>query len=487
MMPEFLRQRRYNSRYFTIVIAMLSILVIVVYSSCEKAETVADQYEKYIDSAEEVWGFQGSWLLAKGDSILAQGSRGMANLDANRPNTPETKFMIGSLTKSFTAIATMQLVEKGLIDLDKTISDYLSDYPTETGNEITVHHLLCHRSGIPDPLRNREFIARMGSPIEPAEIVSFFKDQPLDFQPGEKYEYSSANYVLLGLIIEAVSGQAWEDYIEVNICGTCGMLNTAVFKGYADREDVALGHSWSEHGGGLSILPVIHPSFGYSAGALTSTVGDLFKLNLGLYSGSLLSPESIELMLTPHSPTYGYGWYVDDFGGHSLTGHGGGVPGISSLIQRWVDDSVCVVVLCNRSGLKTHTIANALAAIALDENVDMPVIKKPIDVKGDALTEYEGKYVRQSGEHVVISILNGVLNSQVSDGRPYQLLPESTDKFFLNHDMMTTITFIRDSTNTVNSYILAQAFERDTAILIERGHIITPSDSVISSFKREIL
>lgn len=441
---------------------MVAFVLFVMQVSCGEQDVSSDEFEEYMDSASLVWEFKGTYLASKGDSILARGARGMADLTAQRENVPETKFLIGSTTKPFTAIAILQLAERGLIELNSPISDYLPDYSKEAGERVTIHHLLSHRSGIPDVLTNREFFARVGEPMAPAEIVEFFENQPLNFDPGERYEYSSSNYVLLGLIIEQVTGETWADYIDENILKPCGMTNTGVFYDYPNRDDFALGYT-SDKSGATVRAPFIHPSCGYAAGALASNVDDLFRLNLALYDGTLLGEEMLDSMLTPHSPTYGYGWMIDEFGGHRLTAHGGSAPGYASIVQRWVDDSVFVVVLCNSNAVRAHTIANGLAGLALGEEVDMPVQKSPIITGREELEEYEGKYVRRSGEYLYIELIGGNLTSRFGDGTPLSILPEAEDRFYFGHDPMTTLTFIRDSAGDITAHVLTQAFEKDTA------------------------
>ena len=169
-----IRPRR---RLFTAgIVACISIVTVLSsLVSCEKSPAQVSEYEAYLDKAADIWHFQGTYLVAKGDSVVARGGRGYANIAEERANTPETQFLLGSLTKSFTAIATLQLVEQGRIDLNRNLAEYIDVYPQADTNEITVHDLLSHRSGIPDVLRNPEFARRMNDTLTLAEIVSYFR------------------------------------------------------------------------------------------------------------------------------------------------------------------------------------------------------------------------------------------------------------------------------------------------------------------------
>ncbi len=430
--------------------------------SCRSIESDTAEYDRYVDRAADIWQFQGSYLVARGDSIVVRGSRGPASVTENRLNAPATGFLIGSMTKSFTAVAVLQLAEQGLIDLDENITAYISDYPTTEENPITVHDLLCHRSGIPDVVNNREFVARLGDSLAPREIVAYFRDQPLDFRPGTRYAYSSSNYILLGLIIEATSGLPWEDYIQRYICRPAGLENTGVFYDYSVRDDFARGYI-PDMTGSLMLGPTIHPSIGYAAGALASTVDDLYRFNLALSDTTLLTPYSVEQMLTPHSPTYGYGWLVDDFGGHRLAAHGGGVPGFVSIMQRWLDDSVFVVVLSNNVAVPAHAVANGLAAIALGEPYELPRKKNPIPMTTQQLREYEGDYKLGDGEYRHVRVGEGKLLARRSSGPALELLPEDTDRFYFARDHHTTLAFLRDPNGSVIGHVIGQAFDQDTA------------------------
>lgn len=415
--------------------------------------------------AGDIWQFQGAFLVARGDSILVSGGCGFANKETNRRNNRTTNFLIGSLTKPFTAIAIMQLMEKGLVDPEKPLSTYLPGYPHDVADIVTIHDLLAHRSGIPDVVSVPDFAVKAHNPITPSEIVDLFGGLPLDFEPGQQFAYSSSNYVLLGMIIEAVTGMTWEEYIESSICRPLDMQNTRVYYDYSERADFAKGYTPGSDGY-LVEAGIIHPSRGYAAGSLASTVDDLFKLHRALYNTAFLSAGSVASMFTPHSPAYGYGWIVDDFGGHKLTAHGGSVPGYVSIMQRWVYDSVCVIVLSNNVMAPVHTIANALAAIALDESYEMPMVKKPTQIATRKFVEYEGRYKLSSGEYRQIELHADGLFARRSSGVPYPVLPEGADKFYFAHDHMTTLSFIRDDSYHVVAHILTQAFDSDTAWLV---------------------
>ncbi|NIS15954.1 MAG: serine hydrolase [Aliifodinibius sp.] len=416
--------------------------------------------------AENVWGFMGTVLIAQGDSVLFRHGYGFANIAKKQPMTPEKKFLIGSITKSFTAIAIMQLWEKGKLDMDKTISEYLLEYPSDIANKITIHHLLSHQSGIPDFISIPGFQERAREKISTDELIAYFENLPLLFNPGERYTYSSSNYILLGKIIENVTGQEWAEYVKLNICEPAYMQNTGVYYDYDVRDDFAVGYNITSDGD-TSEAWIVHPSCGYAAGGLASNIDDLYSLHKALYGSDILSQELIDSMLTSQTPFYGYGWLIDELAEHKLTAHGGGTPGFTSMFQRWIDDSVCVIVLSNNAIAPAHAIATGLAAIIFEEEYELPSIKEPMMISVNDAKEYEGVYQIDSVDYRIIEIEAEQLFAKRKDNMPMMIWPESKDKFYFDQDHMTTITFHRNDSGKIISHVIKQNFISDTAWLVK--------------------
>ena len=290
--------------------------------------------------------FSGSVLIARGGDVLLTKSYGMADFANEVPNTPRTRFPIGQMTRAFTATAIMQLHEKGLLSVDDPISKHMPDYPR--GDEITIHHLLSDTSGI----RSMGLVAIVessGPGATPEEVVVGFRDKPLRSPPGEKHHRTNLGFVLLSYLIERVSGQPYEEYIEESIFGPLGMANTGykgapgasevVALGYeSTRLDKASDHDWS-------------PAHG--AGALYSTVEDLFLWDQGLYGGEVLSNESLELMFSPHAEWYdsnydvGYGWEIPRLAMRKLVRSFFFHEGFQMDLRRYYENNVVVIVLSN--------------------------------------------------------------------------------------------------------------------------------------------
>lgn len=447
----------------------LSLLVLfpasVSLASADNGDSIRAQLAQYMNQAVTDEHFQGSVLVARGDEVLLIGGWGKADVDKGVENTSSTKFLIGSITKPFTAIAILQLNEKGLLELSDPISKYSSRIPAKIANDITIHHLLSHTSGLPDYVAMPAFQERAEKPITPDEIIDTFKDLPLRFKPGARFEYSSSGYVLLGQVIEKVTGQRYEDYIKENILAPLRMNNTGVFYDYATRKDFAVGYEVGNSG--LIRSRIIHVSAGYSAGALGSTVEDLYLLDRALHGNGLLNRESIKKMLTPHTAGYGYGWSIGAIEGHLMTGHGGGTPGFITMFQRWVDDDLCVIVLCNNVSVSDYDIAVDLAALALgkpsgfqDQLNSASEAKsnnvQKVDVPETVLKKYAGVYqIDPPGFKIEITLREGVLYAEALGNPAIEMIPISNDEFSLR-GLTAKILFRTRRDGLVNSLLFTQ-------------------------------
>jgi len=295
--------------------------------------------------------FSGSVLVAKGDYILATNAVGLADREHDVPNTLDTQFNLGSMNKMFTAVAIMQLVEQGKIGLNNTVSDYISDYPNrDVAEKVTIHHLLTHTSGMGDFFYE---IALQNSWRNHSEVIDYlplFVDDPLLFEPGTQSSYSNAGYIVLGLIIEKVSGQSYFDYIRDNIFIPCEMFSSTYLESERTGAKVAIGYT--SEGISNDDMRLLN---GCPAGGGYSTVYDLYNFSRALLAGELLSREYLEIMFKPRSSfpelgvneTYCYGLMSRGYGQERMIGHGGGSPGVSSACFFFPDTGYFVIVLTN--------------------------------------------------------------------------------------------------------------------------------------------
>jgi CubicO group peptidase (beta-lactamase class C family) len=406
--------------------------------------------------------FSGSVLIAKdGKTLLCKGY-GMANYEHDVPNTPQTIFRIASLGKQFTAMAIMQLQEQGLLSVDDTLSKYIPDYPN--GDKITIHHLLTHTSGIPKNSPNFKQEKIKSHTLETR--IALFKDLPLDSQPGEKYNYTNSGYILLGYIIEKVSGKKYETVLKENIFAPLNMISSGYDKARFIIKNQASGYSID--GNGLINADYTDSSFRAGAGALYSTVEDLYLWDQALYSEKLLPKKSLATIFTAHvkqnkdnlnSSSYGYGWEIGKKNNRNVIEHSGEMDGFTADIKRYPDDGVCIIVLSNCDYLyvlqpNVTKITKGLAAIIFGEKYELP--KKRIAVNPEIYDQYVGKYKFKEDFFLTVTKENNKLISQVTGQEKLEVYPESETEFFNNVMIDGKISFIKDETGKITKLILHQ-------------------------------
>jgi D-alanyl-D-alanine carboxypeptidase len=315
--------------------------------------TWVDDFTAFMESDE---GFSGAMLVAYNEEILWEAAFELADQSQNIPNQTDTLFNLGSMNKMFTAVAIMQLVEQGKLSLENRIGDVLPDYPnTKVAEVVTIHHLLTHTSGLGDVF-TEEFAANPHQYRTNADFLSLFVNEPLLFEPGEEFSYSNAGFVVLGQVIEQVSGLSYYDYIQQNIFDPSGMVNTGSFEVDANVPGLATGYTTRDFfGNNTGILisnTALLPGRGFAAGGGYSTVKDLLHFRNALLGFELLSPESTELLLAGKArmgeyTLYAYGFMDRLVAGERVVGHTGGCPGVCSFLYMYPETGYTIIVLSN--------------------------------------------------------------------------------------------------------------------------------------------
>jgi CubicO group peptidase (beta-lactamase class C family) len=314
--------------------------------------------------------FSGTVLVARGGEVVYAEAFGEANKDHGVANTLETNYNIGSIGKTFTGVAIMQLVEQGKVELDAPVSGYLEDFPY--GDSITIHHLLSHTSGMFNYMAHPGYRAQMPRLRRISDWLPLIYDQELVFgTPGESFAYSNSGIVTLGAVIEKVSGTPYEDYIRANILEPAGMTDTGINYPEEIVPNRASGYTKGVTGSFTGAILQVPPAS--ADGGIETTVHDLLAFDRALYGEGLLSAASKEKMFTPNLENYGYCWRVAVDDGRRTIGHGGGAPGVSASFMRYPDDDVTIIVLSNYSGgASSRQPARALEAITFGVDYDPP-------------------------------------------------------------------------------------------------------------------
>lgn len=346
----------------------------------KKAELIDQVMNAYAD-----YGlFSGSILVSENGKVIYKNGLGLANAEWDISNSPQTKFRIGSLTKQFTSMLVMQLVEEGQLELNTPISEYLADYPRSSGDKITIHHLLTHTSGIPNftsfPQYRREY---MRKPFSSEMLVKTFADSTLDFNPGERYNYSNSGYVLLGHILQTVAQQSYEDLLQERIFEPLGMNNSGYdrFQSVLPKRATGYFNSFIQPRNAA----FIDMSVPYAAGAIYSTVEDLFLWDKALRSNTILSQKYLRETFTPRVSAgrfnYGYGWAVGETpvgpSGDStrVVLHSGAINGFTALITRFPEDEHCIIITGNMAYIPIDEIAQTITSILYGQSYLLP--RKP--------------------------------------------------------------------------------------------------------------
>jgi len=395
--------------------------------------------------------FMGSVLVAQDGKVLLDKGYGFANLEWDVPNTPTTKFRLGSITKQFTAASILLLEERGKLKVEDPVKKYMPDAPA-AWDKITIFHVLTHTSGIPSLTSFPDFEAHEAQAMTPEKLVEWFRDKPLEFEPGTKWNYSNSGYILLGYLIEKISGQSYSEFVQQNIFTPLGMKDS----GY-DSNSAIIAHRAAGYTPGKSgavNAGFVDMSIPFSAGALYSTTEDLLRWEQGLFGGKVLRPESLAKMTTPFKQDYAFGLGVSTQNGHKMIAHDGGIQGFNTALAYYPDDKLVVAVLANVNG-PAGQIAGNLAKVALGEKVVLPTERKEITVSPEILKHYVGTYELTPNFSLAITLEDSHLVSQGTNQGKVAMFAESETMFFLKL-VDAQIEFVKNEKGEVTNLVLHQ-------------------------------
>lgn len=427
-------------------------LLLVASARSGEGETRQQKLEAYLQACVEVEDFSGSVLVAQdGTTLLAKGY-GLANREHEVANTPQTKFRLGSITKQFTAMAVLILAEQGKLTVDDPVSKHFPNAP-EAWKEITLHHLLSHTAGLPNFTNSPEYRRKWMLPSPPSETIKRFIDQPLEFAPGEQFRYSNSGYILLGEIIERVAGQSYAEFLRKQIFEPLEMKDSGYDTHNAVLPHRAAGYERNEQG--IANADYLHMTQPHAAGALYSTVEDLYRWDQALNDGKLISKESLEKMYTPVKGNYAYGWQVTRRSGRQQIAHGGGINGFSTYILRVPEEKLCVVVLSNLVPSPVGRMGGDLGTIVWGEPYTLPKQRQVARIDPKLFETYAGRYQLLPEFIFTISHEGQWLMVQATNQGKIEFLPESETKFF-SKLIGAEITFVKGDDGQVTHLILHQ-------------------------------
>lgn len=389
-------------------------------------------------------------LVARDGQVVARFASGMADVERKIPVTPDTKFRIGSVTKQFVAAAILRLAEEGRLALDDHLVKYFPGFPG--GEKISIQQLLNHTSGIHSYTDDADFLSRVSEPVTPKALIEKIRQFPPDFAPGEGFHYNNSAYFLAGEIVAQVSGQSLPDYLRATFFEPLEMQATGIYDNAAPPANIAKGYEVKE---GKS-TPALDwdMSWAGGAGALYSTLDDLFRWNEALYDGRVLQSSSLKTMLTPVSlgekvdgMVYGCGVLLSSAHRLPCVSHSGGLNGWSSVLMRLPEQKATIVVLVNalpaKKGLEPGAIADGITAAFFAEEIAKQSAPEPnLEVDSSHYAWLTGRYAYKDGV-MVITVEEGRLMAQLADQPKLEIFPQSSRSFFWK-EVDASVTFLGD-------------------------------------------
>ena len=417
-----------------------------------KAILTSTQYQTLLKEYFDENGPGAALLVAKKGEVVYQGAIGKANIELNVPMITQHVFRIASLSKQFTAVAILMLMEHGQLDLQEDIQTYLPQYPSQ-GHSITIEHLLTHTSGIPSVSDLPAWEEHIRDDLTTSEMIALFKNKPLDFVPGTANNYSNSGYFLLGVIIEKISGLSYADFIQKNIFDKVGMGNSY----YSEAKKIIPMRASGYRRGydGYVNAPYISMSLPFSTGALAMNVFDFYKWNEALMNGRLISTATVTKAHSQYQLSKGefietgYGWGLGKFFGQPTIEHGGSLFGFLSYASYLPEEELLVVIFSNCDCQNPEPVLNKVLGIET-KNYSL---KKKINLSQKTLTEYVGVYTSDAGsEKRSIQLKGNQLTYQIGNGEVYNLYPYEKDRFYFK-DYLTTFHFTRDEEEGIDGIV----------------------------------
>ena len=417
---------------------------------------IAAQAAALVENAYAADGPGGAVLVARGDEIIYRGARGEADIDGNVALQPGDVFRLGSVTKQFAAAGLLRLVEEGRVGIDDPISRFLPDYPR--GGEITIRMILNHTSGIRNYTDIEGYMNPGGPIINDAtteQMIDVFENLPLDFEPGTQWNYSNSGYVLVGAVIEAVTGTSWHEYLDRTFFHPLGMEHTGY--GHDPRFAAMQVGGYSVDDGVVTPMMTLSMTQPHAAGALVSNVDDLLIWNRALHEGRVLSNPIYIQMITPTGAaaepqnSYGFGVGTRAVRGTQTIQHGGGIFGfITSLVYVPGPDLTIVVLENDDSGSNgsADSTARRLTAIALGNPYPDPT---PIQVDVATLEALQGIYRFNGDVTRTLRVVDGRLTAQRGTNPRLTLIPIAPDDF-VYEGSLTRLTIVRDASGAVTGF-----------------------------------
>jgi CubicO group peptidase (beta-lactamase class C family) len=395
--------------------------------------------------------FNGTVLVAKGGKIIL--AKGFGIRSNGLPNTVNTIFQIGSVTKQMTAEVILLLQKEGKLSVHDNLTRYVPGFAH--GDSITIENLLTHTSGIFNYTNDSRFMATEATkPITRERLLSLFEHKPLEFAPGSSWSYSNSNYILLGLIIEQVSGLTYEQAMRKYIFTPLKMNRSGFDFTHLSDQEKATGY-FNLYSNPPVAATIVDSSVAFAAGAVYTTVTDLYKWHVGLQQNKLLSSKDQEAAFRPFLNHYGYGVSADTLFGKRMLAHGGGIYGFTSFFTRVSSDNICVILLSNTGSNVLEEINKKILSVIYKQPYELPKSKPQVELPVDSMRQFVGQYKLGSNFDISVTIDGGSLYGQATGQPKFQLFPLNNTRFYLKA-VEAEVEFFRNDTGTIDHLVLYQ-------------------------------
>lgn len=410
---------------------IITLFSIIYAALSANGQHLGTKIDSLIEKAVKLNRFNGTVLVSKKGKVVYEKAYGYQNVAKNIVNTPNTIYQIGSTTKEFTAAVVLKLIENHQLSLDEKLSNYFPDFVR--ANEITIKHLLTHTSGIYEILRDPNAFNTGTQPRTKKQMLSYFINKPLDFEPGTQYSYCNSGYMLLGLIIEKVTGKPYELVVKDFILKPLKMKHTGFDFVGLQSKDKAVGYSKYTKATKEASVPWDSTAT-YSAGSLYSTVEDLYRWHKGLLNYKIYNKASLENATTPFLEGYGLGCWIDMIYDKKVVTHGGNIFGFTGYFGRIQEEDVSIILLNNIFNRQIETIGLAILAILYDKPYSF---FDELNLMPSKLEKYVGEYEVNADYNVKITRIANQLFIQTNNGALIEIFPYKEHTFFRKDDDIT--------------------------------------------------
>ena len=431
------------------------IMLVFFFANQSPAQSKTEQIVDLVETYHELNTFNGSILIQHKGEILLNTGFGYKNTSEKSKAYSTSVFQIGSITKQFTATVMLKLEEKGKLSIQDPVSKYIP--ALNVADKITIYQLLTHTSGIYNYTDNNEFMQHhLEQPTSQAAMIQLLNQQPLDFDPGTKMKYSNSGYLLLGYIIESVTGEKYETVVRQLIFNPLKMINSGFDFAHLTNSQKATGYNNIRDGIGKPTI-IVDSTVSFAGGAIYSTTGDLLKWHLAISDKKFLKPALKEKLFTPYLNNFGMGWVTDKFYEKNAVFHNGSIPGFTSNFYRIESDNTCIIILNYIANQQIDSITRNLLCILYDKPYSKPVVKAAIPFSAAEVTKYTGEYQFEGNFRMKIYLQDNKLFAQrIGEEDSFEMFLYKKDSFFLKA-FEADLIFSKDAMDTIQGVCLIQS------------------------------